>query len=86
MRLSSAIDRLGICSGSRSAPSLKDLQWLLLFKFTAGLSTHRMASGNLGDVKSVGKGVWKAQIDWGTWLQSLFRASWQAADFAALWR
>ena len=25
----------------------------------------RMASGNLGDVKPVGDGVWEARIDWG---------------------
>ena len=25
----------------------------------------RMASGNWGDVKSVGSGVWEARIDWG---------------------
>ena len=25
----------------------------------------RMASGNLGDVKPVGEGVWEARIDWG---------------------
>jgi len=25
----------------------------------------RMASGNWGDVKSVGAGVWEARIDWG---------------------
>lgn len=26
---------------------------------------NRMASGNLGDVKPVGEGVWEARIDWG---------------------
>ena len=25
----------------------------------------RMATGNLGDVKPVGEGVWEARIDWG---------------------
>lgn len=25
----------------------------------------RMASGNFGDVKSVGDGVWEARVDWG---------------------
>ena len=25
----------------------------------------RMSSGNLGDVKPVGQGVWEARIDWG---------------------
>ena len=25
----------------------------------------RMASGNLGDIKSVGEGVWEVRIDWG---------------------
>ena len=29
------------------------------------IRVSRMASGNFGDVKPVGEGVWEARIDWG---------------------